>query len=148
MKTLFLAAALALIATPALSNQSVNATVTDHFQTVTRSVPQTETVCQMIYVPVHGGSNVGDTIVGAIIGGAIGNQIGSGSTRDAMTVLGAIVGADVANRSAQGSNISGYRQERQCEQVTVYTTVQERVYTHSTVTWREHNRTFSISFQR
>jgi uncharacterized protein YcfJ len=149
MKTLFLATALVFITTPALSNQSVHATVTDHFRTVTHNIPQTETVCQMVQVPVYGGSgNVGNTIAGAIIGGAIGNQFGNGSGRDAMTVLGAIVGADVANRSAQTNSVVGYRQERQCHEVTTYVSRQERVYTHSTVTWREGGRSFSVDFQR
>lgn len=149
MKTLALATALVVLAVPALANQSVNATVTDHYRTVTQNIPHTETVCQTVQIPIYGGTgSVGNTVAGAIIGGAVGNQFGSGSGRDAMTVLGAIVGADVANRSAQNNTIVGYRNERQCDQVTRYTTRQERVYSHSTVTWREHGRTYSIDFQR
>ena len=149
MKTLALATALIIAATPVLSNQSVNATVTDHYRTVTKNVPYTETVCRTVQIPVYGGTgSVGNTVAGAIIGGAVGNQFGNGSGRDAMTVLGAIVGADVANRSAQNNTVVGYRNERQCDQVTHYTTRQERVYSHSTVTWREHGSTFSVDFTR
>ena len=149
MKILALATALVIIATPALSTQSVNATITDHYRTVSHSVPQTETVCRMVQVPIYGNNgSVGNTIAGAIVGGAIGNQFGSGSGRDAMTMLGAIVGADVANRTSPHGSVVGYRQERQCDQVTTYTTRQERVYSHSTVTWREGSRTYSLDFTR
>jgi uncharacterized protein YcfJ len=149
MKPLILVSALIFSAMPALANQPVNATVTDHFRTITHNIPQTETVCQLVQVPIYGsGGNVGNTIAGAVIGGAIGNQFGNGSGRDAMTVLGAIVGADVANRSAQNNSVTGYRQERQCHEATTYVSRQERVYTHSTVTWREGGRSFSVDFQR
>ena len=149
MKSLTLATLIALAATPSLAEYAVNATITDHFRTVTRNVPQTEQVCSTVEVPVYGGgSNTGDTIVGAIIGGAIGNQFGNGNGKDAMTVLGAIVGADVANRSAQGNSVVGYRREQQCENVTNYTTTYEEVYSHSTIMWREGGRNITLDFQR
>jgi uncharacterized protein YcfJ len=149
MKSLILASALIFSAMPVLANQSVNATITDHFRNVTSNVPVTERVCETVNVPVYGSSgSTGNTIAGAIIGGAIGNQFGNGSGRDAMTVLGAIVGADVANRSAQNNSVTGYRQEHQCNEVITYVSRQERVYSHSTVTWREGGRTFSVDFTR
>jgi uncharacterized protein YcfJ len=149
MKTFFLTAALAVFASASTASESVNATITDHYRTVSHRVPYTETVCQTVQIPVYGSTgSVGNTVAGAIIGGAVGNQFGNGSGRDAMTVLGAIVGADVANRSAQNNTVVGYRSERQCDQVTHYTTRQERVYSHSTVTWREHGSTFSVDFTR
>lgn len=149
MKSITLATLIALAATPALAEYAVNATITDHFRTVTRNTPVTEQVCQTVQVPVYGGgSNTGDTIVGAIIGGAIGNQFGNGNGKDAMTVLGAIVGADVANRNAQGNRVIGYRQEQQCNNVTNYISTQEQVYSHSTIVWREGGRNITLDFQR
>jgi uncharacterized protein YcfJ len=149
MKRLVLTAALVLAATPVLADYTINATITDHFRTVTRNTPVTERVCQTVDVPVYGGAaSTGDTIAGAIIGGAIGNQFGGGSGKDAMTILGAIVGADVANKNAQGNRIVGYRQEQQCQNVTTYTTTQEEVYSHSTITWREGGRDLTLEFQR
>lgn len=151
MKTLALATLFVAMAAPALAEYAVNATITDHFRTVTRNTPTTERVCQTVEVPVYGntgGGSTADTVVGAIIGGAIGNQFGGGSGKDAMTVLGAIVGADVANRNAQGNTIVGYRQEQQCNNVTTYTSTQEQVYSHSTITWREGGRNVTLEFQR
>lgn len=150
MKNLALATLIALAATPALADYAVNATITDHFRTVTRNTPTTERVCETVQVPIYGGAggSTGNTIAGAIIGGAIGNQFGGGSGKDAMTVLGAIVGADVANRNAQGNTIVGYRQEQQCNNVTTYTSTQEQVYSHSTITWREGGRNVTLDFQR
>ena len=149
MKHLVLTTALALTATPVLADYTIQATITDHFRTITRDTPITERVCQLVDVPVYGGgASTGDTIVGAIIGGAIGNQFGGGSGRDAATVLGAIVGADVANKNAQGNRIVGYRQEQQCQNVTTYTTTQEEVYSHSTIVWREGGRDLTLEFQR
>jgi uncharacterized protein YcfJ len=147
MKTLALTAMLVTVAVPAAAEYSINATVTDHFRTVTRDVPVTEHVCQTVEVPVYGNkASTGDTIVGAIIGGAIGNQFGGGSGKDAMTVLGAIAGADIANKN--GQRIVGYRLEEQCQNVTTYSTTQEQVYSHSTITWREDGRKISLDFQR
>jgi uncharacterized protein YcfJ len=150
VKNLVLTTALLLTATPVLAEYAITATVTDHFRTVTRNVPQTEQVCSTVEVPVYGGqgSNTGDTIVGAIIGGAIGNQFGNGNGKDAMTVLGAIVGADVANRSAQGNSVVGYRREQQCQNITTYSTTYEEVYSHSTIMWREGGRNITLDFQR
>jgi len=149
MKPLILASALIFSAVPALADYTVNGTVTDHFRNVTRNIPTTERVCETVNVPIYSsGGSTGNTIAGAIIGGAIGNQFGNGSGRDAMTVLGAIVGADVANRSAQNNSVIGYRQEQRCDNVTTYVSSQERVYSHSTISWRENGRTFTLQFQR
>lgn len=149
MKISVIAVAVILFASASLADQAVNATITEHFRTVTQNIPRTDTVCEIVQIPVYGGSSsTGDTIVGAIIGGAIGNQFGNGNGKDAMTVLGAIVGADIANRSAQSNSVIGYRQEQQCNQVIVQISSQQRVYSHSTITWHEHGRTFSVDFTR
>lgn len=84
-----------------------------------RYVTQYETECYTVEVPVYGrqrSGSSGDVLAGAIIGGAIGNQFGSGSGKDAMTALGIIIGASEGSRSTR-EVITGYRLERQCDQV-------------------------------
>lgn len=153
MKSVILASAFAVtLATPVLAD-NFTATVEDHFRTVSRSVPNTERVCQTVEVPVYGTvqgqASTGDALAGAIIGGVIGNQIGGGSGRDAATVLGAIVGADIANKRGNSQQvITGYRQEQRCQNVTNYTTYNEEVYSHSSITWTENGRRYSVEFQR
>lgn len=150
MKNAILATAmLAFTSTPVLA-ETVNATIEDHFRTVTRSVPTTERVCKIVEVPVYnrGQASTGDALVGAIIGGAIGNQFGGGSGKDAATVLGAIVGADVANKKGGRDVIVGYRQEERCENVTTYDRYSEEVYSHSTITFKDNGRRVTVQFQR
>ncbi len=148
MKKSVIAAAFCFIASSA-SAQSVRATIEDHFRTVTDSSPKTERVCQTVEVPVYGKApaSTGDTLLGAIIGGAIGNQFGQGSGKDAMTVLGAIAGADVANKSG-GRQIVGYTTETRCENQIVYVETVQEIYTHSTVTFVDNGKTYTVRFQR
>lgn len=82
-------------------------------------VTRYETQCYDVEVPVYGrvrSGSSGDVLAGAIIGGAIGNQFGSGSGKDAMTALGIIIGANEGSRSTR-EVVTGYRLERQCDQV-------------------------------
>lgn len=84
-----------------------------------RYVTRYETQCYDVQVPVYGQQRSGssdDILSGAIIGGAIGNQFGNGSGKDAMTALGIILGANRGSRSTR-EVITGYRLERQCDQV-------------------------------
>lgn len=148
MKYAILIAAL-LSSTAACAEVTVRGTIEDHYRTVNRSVPETRQVCEVIEVPIYGRSQAttGDALAGAIIGGVIGNQFGNGSGKDAMTVLGAIVGADVANK--QGSRqIIGYRQGTECSNQTFYVETPEQIYSHSTITFRENGRTFTVRFQK
>lgn len=149
MKTLTLATTFVLGLTTAASAQSIRGTVQDHFTTVRNNTPRTERICQDIQVPVYsqGPASTGDALAGAIIGGVIGNQFGSGSGRDAMTVLGAIVGADVANKNGS-QQIVGYTTETRCENQTVYISTEERVYSHSTITFVADGRTYTVRFQK
>ena len=154
MKNLAIATAFTLFAgTPAFAD-TVNANIEDHYRNVIKNVPQTQQICNTVEVPIYGRvqggqASTGDTIVGAIIGGAIGNQVGGGSGKDAATVLGAIIGADVANkRGSQQQVITGYRQEQRCQNQTTYTRVEERVYTHSTIRFKENGRWITLQFQR
>jgi|TARA_B110000971_G_C19983048_1_gene488264 uncharacterized protein YcfJ len=108
--------------------QSEYATITKvkpNYENISINVPVTQ--CYDVEIPIYGRrqghASTGDTIVGAIIGGALGNQVGNGRGKDAATVLGAIIGADVANKRNHSQQvITGYRNERQCEQVNHYET--------------------------
>ena len=154
MKNLIIASTLALlISTPVFAETAVNATIEDHYRTVVQRIPDVERVCDSVEVPIYGTvqgqASTGDTVLGAVIGGAIGNQIGGGKGKDAMTVLGAIVGADVANkRGSRQQIITGYRQEQQCYNETTYTRVEQEVYSHSTIRFKENGRWVTLQFQR
>lgn len=151
-KTILATALLILTSTPVLA-ETVDATIQDHFKTVTRNVPSTEQICNTVEVPIYGSvkgqASTGDALVGAIIGGAIGNQVGNGSGKDAATVLGAIIGADVANkRGTRQEVITGYRQETRCNNVTTYSRHTEEVYSHSTIRFKQNGRWMTVQFQR
>lgn len=148
MTKIFATTLLLISTTPAFSD-TVRGTVEDHFRYVTNSTPRTERVCQDIQVPVYGQgpASTGDALAGAIIGGVIGNQFGNGSGKDAMTVLGAIVGADVANKNGS-RQVVGYTTETRCENQTVYVSTEQRVYSHSTITFIENGKSYTVRFQK
>lgn len=84
-----------------------------------RYVTQYETQCYDVEVPIYGRVRSGtnsDILTGAIIGGTIGNQFGNGNGKDVMTALGIIIGANEGSRSTR-EVVTGYRLERQCNQV-------------------------------
>lgn len=150
MKTLIMTAVVLAGLTSTVHAQSVRGTVQDHFKTVSNSVPKTERICTDIEVPIYGQgpASTGDALAGAIIGGAIGNQFGNGSGKDAMTVLGAIIGADAANKRGGQQRIIGYTTETRCENQTVYINTDQRVYSHSTITFIDNGKTYTVRFQR
>jgi len=149
MKILYYSVILFISLTNASVAQSIRATVQDHYNFVKNNSPRTERICQIVDVPVYGQApaNTSDTLAGALIGGAIGNQFGNGSGKDAMTVLGAILGADAANKN-RSRQIVGYTQETRCENKTVYVNIEEKVYSHSTITFVDNGRTYSIDFKK
>lgn len=139
----------ALLVSPAAYADTVRGTIEDHFTTVVEQTPTVRQVCENIEVPIYGRgqATTGDALAGAIIGGVIGNQFGSGSGKDAMTVLGAIVGADVANKQG-GRQVVGWEQRTECSNQTHYVQTQRQVYSHSTITFRENGRNYTIRFQK
>jgi uncharacterized protein YcfJ len=115
-----------------------NGYVTDHYKMVIVSTPQTHHECRTVEVPIYGqtrNDDVAGAITGTIIGGAIGHQFGSGSGKDAMTALGAIIGARQGAKREGG--VVGYRQEETCSNVTRHSRREERVYSHSTITFTD-----------
>ena len=106
------------------------ATVTNieaNYQTSYQNLPTTQ--CQDVEVPVYGtvqgnGASGGDVLGGMIIGGLI----GKGATgKDDGAAIGAIIGGMVAAENGNNSQqvITGYRMERQCNEVVVRQQVQE-----------------------
>ena len=129
MKTLLTASVLALTASVA-SAQTKYATVTNietNYQTSYQNVPTTQ--CRDVEVPVYGtvqgnGASGGDVLGGMIIGGLL----GKGATGDdGAAAVGAIIGGMVAAENGNNSQqaITGYRTQRQCDEVVVRQQVQE-----------------------
>ena len=149
MKNLLLAGVIATVmSAPAYAN-SVNARVTDQYETVTKRIPHTEQICRTVDVPIYGnvggGANAGDVLGGMILGGLI----GKGATgKDNGAAAGAVIGGMIAADKKQQQGVVGYRQETRCENQTTYTTKTQEVYSHSVITWTENGETFSLRFQR
>lgn len=148
--------ALALVATTASADmtqptmaQSVNGTVQDHYQTVTRQIPHTERVCTTVEVPVYGqgGDDIGSFIMGGVIGSAVGNQM---SGADGAGAIGAIVGGAIANEHQKKHNgrVVGYRQEQRCQNQTTYSTVTEEVYKYSTMSFIQNGKAYTVRFTK
>jgi len=140
-------AILGLMATPVMANEPY---VQDHYKTVTKRVPYTEQVCQVVDVPIYGRSGGGAT-AGDILGGMIlGGLIGKGATgKDNGAAAGAVIGGMIAADKNQGSEqVIGYRQENRCNNVTKYDTQSENVYSHSTVTFWNNGKQYSLRFQK
>ena len=139
-------------ATGAFADQ-VNATIEDHYRTVTETTNETRTQCEMVQVPVYGTRqrefDTGGAVMGGLIGGLLGNQVGGGSGRDAATGVGAIAGAIIGGGGGQTTNqITGYRQERQCSEVLTPVSVQRTVYSHSTITFMDGGQMISLNYTK
>jgi uncharacterized protein YcfJ len=143
MRTLLFASCM-LVATPALAD-SVTARVQDHYKTVIEQEPYRVEVCKDVNVPIQGGTNTEGAIIGGIIGGVVGNQFGGGSGKEAMTGIGALTGAIIGGQNGQPQ---GYRTERQCSIETRYEERQREVYSHSTITFRENGRNYTLRFEK
>ena len=152
MKKLAIAGAILLstTATAAYAETTTNAVVTDHYRTVTRSIPYTEQICRNVDVPIYGkkggGASAGDVLGGMIIGGLL----GKGATgKDDGAAAGAVIGGMIAADKKHGQEtIIGYRQETRCENKTTYSTRSEEVYDYSTITFKDDGRRYVIRFQR
>lgn len=144
-----------LIATLLLSSaayaDNVDATIEEHYRTVTERVPRTETRCETVQVPVYSeadrGFNTGGAIVGGLVGGLLGNQVGGGSGKEAATGVGAIAGAIIGGGGGRQERVvTGYREEQQCNEVTLYSEQSRRVYSHSTITFEDGGQTITLRY--
>lgn len=136
-----------LVASPAFAGEVSKVKIFDHTKTVTQSIPTTETRCQDIQVPIYqqGQSNGGDVLLGAILGGLIG---GTATGKDSGAAVGALGGAIIADQNANKPKVSGYRLERQCNDVTVYQNSNMEVYSHSTIRFYLDGKRYVVPFQK
>ena len=152
MKSILISAAL-VVATPAMA-ETTRATIEDVFATVVESTPYTRQVCQNVEVPIYGtvtrqggGASGGDILGGMILGGLLGKgATGKDNGAAAGAVLGGIIAADKANKPRTETVITGYKNERQCQNVTEYKDVNKRVYDYSIITWTVNGKEYSGHF--
>jgi hypothetical protein len=152
MKSILISAAL-VVATPAMA-ETTRATIEDVFATVVESTPYTRQVCQNVEVPIYGtvtrqggGASGGDILGGMILGGLLGKGV-SGEDKGAAAgaVLGGIIAADKANKPRTETVITGYKTERQCENITEYKDINKKVYDYSIITWTVNGKEYSGTF--
>jgi len=146
--------AILLTATSVEAKEKVNATINHVYKNVWDTRPTTSRQCYNKEVPVYGtvqrqGDAVGGALLGMIIGGVTGKVI-SGNDKGAAggAVLGGLVGADRGSKPKNKTVITGYRNERVCEDVTTYEDVKVKAYSHSVIKWHENGRIYSLEFQR
>ena len=152
MKSILISAAL-VVATPAMA-ETTRATIEDVFATVVESTPYTRQVCQNVEVPIYGtvtrqggGASGGDILGGMILGGLLGKgATGKDNGAAAGAVLGGIIAADKANKPRTETVITGYKTERQCENITEYKDVNKKVYDYSIITWKVDGQEYSGTF--
>ena len=123
-----------------------NAIVLDHYKSVVRQVPYDVEVCKRVRQSTGDGSATNE-IIGAIFGGAIGNQFGEGDGKDAMTLAGIFLGASLAHDEelAQGPGVITTK----CYIETRYQeSVQTKVYSHSTLSFRIKGKRYKFDFMK
>ena len=155
MKSILISAAL-VVATPAMA-ETTRATIEDVFATVVESTPYTRQVCQNVEVPIYGtvtrqggGASGGDILGGMILGGLLGKGVtGKDDGAAAGAVLGGIIAADKANKPRTETIITGYKTERQCQNVTEYKDINKKVYDYSIITFKSKDGyEYSIPFTK
>ena len=152
MKSILISAAL-VVAAPAMA-ETTRASIEDVFATVVESTPYTRQVCQNVEVPIYGtvtrqggGASGGDILGGMILGGLLGKgATGKDNGAAAGAVLGGIIAADKANKPRTETVITGYKNERQCQNVTEYKDVNKKVYDYSIITWTVNGKEYSGHF--
>lgn len=147
-----LTAAILIMATPAFAKQNVtDVVVYDHTKTITQNIPVTETICENVQVPIYGtvqgqGASGGDVLAGMIIGGLLGKGI---TNKDNGAAAGAVMGGIIAaDKKKSKQVVTGYRTERQCQQVSVYQTSTVEVYSHSTIRFYIDGIRYVVDFQK
>ena len=122
---------------PAIAQSNVK--IQDHYKDVIMQLPKRVEVC---YDQTVSGDKTGDALMGAIIGGIIGNNV-TKNLPDGGTA-GAIIGGMLGhqNSDAQGGT------RRVCRTETRYTESQERVYSHSTISFLYNGKIHKVRFQK
>src|SRR6056300_1246658 len=89
--------AIALVSSPVLAQDKVNAQIEDYYYTVYDRVPETKRICETVQVPVYGverrQTNGADVLGGMIIGGILGKGL---TGKDNGAAAGAVIGGIAA----------------------------------------------------
>ena len=145
MKKFILAIAAIATAAPALALSVDKGIVRDHYREVVREIPETHQRCYTKSVPQHKDSfNKGRAGNGGSIGGVHRHNIGGKSNRHVTASFGTLAGSVLGGSERKTT----YRQQRHCENVTHYSQERETVYSHSTVTFTENGKTYTVEFQK
>ena len=116
----------------------VMGTTQDHYKVVIEQKPYRVEVCRDLSVS---GDKTGDTLKGAIIGGIIGNNVGNVDNGGA---LGAVLGGMIGHNN---SNATGGT-KRQCSIETRYQEESQEVYSHSTITFYDNGRKYTLKYNK
>ena len=150
--SLIAATVVSLLSVP-VAAETVKANVQDYYKTVTEMVPYYKQECSTVEVPIYGtvtrqgSASGGDVLGGMIIGGLLGKGVtGKDNGAAAGAVLGGIIAADKANKPKTEQVITGYRKERQCQQVEHWKNKSTQVYDYSVITWKQNGQTLSLEF--
>ena len=144
------AALATFILTGSAHADTVSARIEHHYKTINESVPVITQSCNDVEVPIYGNNNnfnTGGAVLGGLIGGILGNQVGGGSGKEAATGVGAMTGAIIGGTSGN-RQITGYRTERQCQEVTQNSLVPKTVYSHSSITFRDGSDIITLNYQK
>jgi len=156
MKTLITAATIAAFAAPVVAAEQITASVEDFYTSVVETTPYTKQVCQQVQVPIYGtvtrpgsGASGGDILGGMILGGLLGKGVTKKDNGAAAgAVLGGIIAADKAKKPKTETVITGYKNEKQCENITEYRDVNKKVYDYSVITWIVNGVTYQAAFSK
>ena len=119
--------------------------IKDHYREVIREIPETHRQCSTRSVPQQTNSfSAGKAVIGGIIGGVIGHNLGGTANRHVTASFGTLAGSVLGGTERKTT----HRRQRHCEDVTHYSQERETVYSHSTVTFREDGKTYTVEFQK
>jgi uncharacterized protein YcfJ len=113
--------------------------VRDHYKTVIQQKPYRVEVCRDVTVP---GDKTGDALTGAIIGGIIGNNVTKNV--DNGGAVGALLGGIIGHNNSKATGGT----QRQCSVETRYQEESREVYSHSTVTFTNDGKRYTVKFNK
>jgi uncharacterized protein YcfJ len=149
-----LAMAIILLGSTSALAGDVSATVKHHYKNVWVDKPIKKKECYTKEVPVYGhiqreGNAAGGALLGMILGGVTGKVI-SGKDAGAAggAVIGGLIGADQGSKSRDELVITGWREERVCEEIVTYKSQKIKTYSHSTIEWKQNGVIYNLRFTR
>ena len=154
MKKILLTTVLATLGTSAYATENVQGRVKDHYTTVYDSTPVTKRYCETVEVPIYStrqrqGNAAEGAILGMIIGGLAGKAVtGKDNGAAAGAVMGGVIGADKGSKPKNEQVITGWRNERQCQDVVEYVNTPKKVYDYSTLVFTLDGKQYRIDFNK